>query len=299
MHTTLAPSSLTNKKSKLGKYIFLLPAIFILLLFFIFPILLTVIFSFSNLSLTGAQSQNFQFIGLENYSQMFNDPEVFHSIVNTIVFLVGSSLIGQQVLGFLIAILMKNKNTIFRRVIGSIVLSGWVMPEVVCALCMANFLNDNGTLNEVIKLFGGTPILWLYKLPMMSIIIANTWHGTAFSMLVYQAALDDVPKDIEEAAVVDGASGMTVLLKIIIPNIKGSIMTNMMLNTLSTLGVFGLIFMMTGGGPANATTTLPLLMYKEAFGSFQIGYGTAIAMILLVIGVILSIFYVKSSKLKI
>ncbi|GLC31231.1 carbohydrate ABC transporter permease [Clostridium omnivorum] len=299
MDTAAATSSLENKRSKFGKYLFLLPAVSLLLLFFIFPILLTVIFSFSNLTLTGSESQNFQFIGLENYTQMFRDPQVFKSIVNTVIFLVFSSLIGQQVFGFLIAILMKNKNTIFRRVVGTIVLAGWVMPEVVCALCMANFLNDSGTLNSVIKLFGGTPVQWLYKFPMFSIIIANAWHGTAFSMLVYQAALDDVPTDIEEAAVVDGASNFTILLKIILPNIKGSIITNMMLNTLSTLGVFGLIYMMTGGGPGDSTTTLPLLMYSEAFGSFQIGYGTAISMILLAIGVILSFFYVKASKVKI
>lgn len=299
MDTAAATSSLVNGKSKFGKYLFLLPAVSLLLLFFIFPILLTVIFSFSNLSLTGSQSQNFQFIGLENYRQMLRDPQVFKSIVNTVIFLVFSSLVGQQVFGFLIAILMKNKNTIFRRVVGTIVLAGWVMPEVVCALCMANFLNDSGTLNSVIKIFGGTPVQWLYKFPMLSIIIANAWHGTAFSMLVYQAALDDVPTDIEEAAVVDGASNWTILLKIILPNIKGSIITNMMLNTLSTLGVFGLIYMMTGGGPGDSTTTLPLLMYSEAFGSFQIGYGTAISMILLAIGVILSFFYVKASKVKI
>lgn len=292
-------SSLTCKRSSFGKYVFLMPAVFLLLLFFIFPILLTVIFSFSNLSLTGVQSQDFQFVGLENYRQMLQDSEVLNSIWNTLVFLVFSSLIGQQFFGFLIALLMKNKNTIFRRIIGSIVLSGWVMPEVVCALCMANFLNDNGTLNAVIKLFGGSPVLWLYQFPMLSIIIANAWHGTAFSMLVYQAALDDVPKDIEEAAVVDGASNLRILFRIILPNIKGSITTNMMLNTLSTLGVFGLIYMMTGGGPGNSTTTLPLLMYSQAFGSFQIGYGTAISMILLLIGVVLSIFYVKASKVKV
>lgn len=299
MSNVAAMSSNFKKKLNFGKYIFLLPAVSLLLLFFIFPIILTVIFSFSNLSLTGSQSQNFRFIGLENYRQMLKDTEVFKSIVNTLVFLVCSSLIGQQVFGFLIAILMKNKNAIFRRVIGSIVLSGWVMPEVVCALCMANFLNDSGTLNSIIKIFGGTPVLWLFKYPMLSIIIANAWHGTAFSMLVYQAALDDVPTDIEEAAVVDGASNMTILLKIILPYIKGSIITNMMLNTLSTLGVFGLIYMMTGGGPGDSTTTLPLLMYNDAFGSFQIGYGTAISMILLTIGVVLGVFYVKASKVKI
>ncbi|WP_238916785.1 sugar ABC transporter permease [Clostridium sp. YIM B02555] len=292
-------SSLFNKKSKFGKYIFLLPAVSLLLLFFIFPIVLTVIFSFSNLSLTGSQAQDFKFIGLENYRQMLKDTQVFKSIVNTLVFLVCSSLIGQQVFGFLIAVLMKNKNTIFRRVVGSIVLSGWVMPEVVCALCMANFLNDAGTLNSIINAFGGTPVSWLFKYPMLSIVIANAWHGTAFSMLVYQAALDDVPTDIEEAAVVDGASNIAILFKIILPNIKGSIITNMMLNTLSTLGVFGLIYMMTGGGPGDSTTTLPLLMYNDAFGSFQIGYGTAISMILLTIGVILGVIYVKASKVKI
>ncbi len=299
MSTAEATPSLFKRKFNLGKYLFLLPAVSLLLLFFIFPILLTIIFSFSNLSLTGSQSLNFRFIGLENYRQMFKDTEVYKSIVNTIVFLICSSLIGQQIFGFLIAILMKNKNTIFRRIIGSIVLSGWVMPEVVCALCMANFLNDSGTLNSIISAFGGTPVLWLFEFPMLSIIIANAWHGTAFSMLVYQAALDDVPTDIEEAAIVDGASNKTILLKIILPYIKGSIITNMMLNTLSTLGVFGLIYMMTGGGPGDSTTTLPLLMYNDAFGSFQIGYGTAISMILLTIGVILGVLYVKASKVKI
>lgn len=299
MSTAESTPSLFKRKLNLGKYLFLLPAVSLLLLFFIFPILLTIIFSFSNLSLTGSQSLNFRFIGLENYRQMFMDTEVYKSIVNTLVFLICSSLIGQQIFGFLIAILMKNKNTIFRRVIGSIVLSGWVMPEVVCALCMANFLNDSGTLNSIISAFGGKPVLWLFEFPMLSIIIANAWHGTAFSMLVYQAALDDVPTDIEEAAIVDGASNKTILLKIILPYIKGSIITNMMLNTLSTLGVFGLIYMMTGGGPGDSTTTLPLLMYNDAFGSFQIGYGTAISMILLTIGVILGVLYVKASKVKI
>ncbi|NLJ31938.1 MAG: sugar ABC transporter permease [Clostridiales bacterium] len=277
----------------------MLPATLLLLFFFIFPILITVIFSFSNLCLTGAQSSSFQFIGLQNYNQMIQDPEVLTSVWNTLIFLFFSSLVGQQFFGFLIATMMKNRNTVFRRVIGSIVLSGWVMPEVVCALCMANFLSDTGALNMIIKLFGGTAVSWLYQFPMFSIIIANAWHGTAFSMLVFQAALDNVPKDIEEAAIVDGASNMRILFRIILPNIKGSIVTNMMLNTLQTLGVFGLIYMMTGGGPGNSTTTLPLLMYKEAFGSFQIGYGTAISMVLLVIGIVLSTFYVKTSKVKV
>ena len=96
---------------------------------------------------------------------------------------------------------------------------------------------------------------------MLSVIIANIWHGTAFSMLNFQSALDNVSGDIEEAARVDGANRVQVLWKIIIPCIKDTIATNIMLNTLSTLGVYGLIYAMTGGGPANKTTTLPIYIW--------------------------------------
>lgn len=276
----------------------LVPSVILMLIFFVFPILLTLIFSFTNLALTGEAASSLQFIGIENYKKMFADPSVITSIINTLIFLVGSSLIGQQLLGFIIAYCMKNKNTMFRRVIGIIVLAGWILPEVVVALCMTTFLEDEGTLNSIIQLFRGTAITWLYTFPMVSIIIANAWHGTAFSMLVFQAALDDVPRDIEEAAIVDGASGAKVLFYITIPYIKGSITTNMMLNTLQTLGVFGLIYMMTGGGPGTLTTTLPILMYNQAFVNYQIGYGTAISMILLVLGVVLSVFYTKAMHVK-
>lgn len=290
--------SVRERLSMIGKYLYLLPSIILMLIFFIYPIILTFIYSFTNLALTGAAAQNTRFVGLENYITMIKDPAVGKSILNTVIFLVGSSLIGQQLLGFTVAFLMKNKNSMFRRVIGTIILAGWVMPEIVCALCMSTFLGDEGTLNVIIKIFGGSPVTWLYTFPMISIIIANAWHGTAFSMLVFQAALDDVPKDIEEAAIVDGASRSKVLFSVIIPYIKGSITTNMMLNTLQTLGVFGLIYTITGGGPGDATTTLPIFMYNQAFINYQLGYGTAISMILLSLGIILSVFYTKAMNVK-
>lgn len=293
--------SLVKKKSnkiRFGKYLFFVPSVGLMLLFFIFPILLTVIYSFTNSMLTGAGSQNLKFVGLSNYIRMFSDPVVKISILNTLIFLVGSSLIGQQVIGFIVALMMKNKNSAFRKVIGALVLSGWVIPEIIVAFCMMTFLGDNGTLNAILSPFHIKAISWLYKYSMLSIIIANTWHGTAFSMLIFQAALDDVPKEIEEAAIVDGANGVNVLFRITIPYIKGSISTNMMLNTLQTLGVFGLIYTMTGGGPSTSSTTLPIFMYNEAFINYQIGYGTAISMILLAIGIILSIFYAKAMNIR-
>jgi len=284
-----------NRNSYTWLY-FLLPSIVIMLVFFITPVFLTFFYSFTNLALTGESARELKFVGFDNYIHMFKDPTVKISIWNTLVFLFGSAVIGQQLLGLFIALLMKRKNRPFRRVIGTIVLAGWVTPEIVCALCLYSFFGDEGTLNSIITSLGLPAVTWLYTVPMLTIILANIWHGTAFSMLVFQAALDDVPSEVEEAAVVDGASKWQVLIRIIIPYIKDSFMTNMMLITLQTLGVFGLIYAMTGGGPGTSTTTLPIFMYNQAFVNYQLGYGTAISLLLLLIGIVLSLFYTRSLK---
>lgn len=294
--SSLTAASAYKKNSTYTWLFYLLPSVVIMLLFFIYPILLTFFYSFTNLALTGESAKQLQFIGIDNYIRMFQDPTVTISVWNTLIFLIGSAVIGQQVLGFLIALLMKKKNKTFRRVVGTIVLAGWVTPEIVCALCLYSFFGDEGTLNSIITFFGIPAVTWLFTVPMLTVIIANIWHGTAFSMLVFQAALDDVPAEIEEAAVVDGASKLQILFRIIIPYIKESITTNMMLVTLQTLGVFGLIYAMTGGGPGTSTTTLPIFMYNQAFVNYQLGYGTAISLLLLLIGIILSMFYIRSMK---
>lgn len=294
--SSMAADGFYKKRKTYTWLYFLLPSIAIMLLFFIYPILLTFFYSFTNLALTGESAKELKFIGIDNYIRMFEDPTVRVSIWNTLIFLFGSAVIGQQVLGFLIALLMKHKNKMFRRVVGTIVLAGWVTPEIVCALCLYSFFGDEGTLNSILTSFGIPEVTWLYTVPMVTIILANIWHGTAFSMLVFQAALDDVPNEIEEAAVVDGASRWQILIRIIVPYIKDTITTNMMLVTLQTLGVFGLIYAMTGGGPGTSTTTLPIFMYNQAFVNYQLGYGTAISLLLLIIGIVLSLFYIRSMK---
>ncbi len=277
------------------KSVLLIPAVVMLAIFFVLPILLTVYYSFTNLALTGENAKTLDFIGLENYSKMFEDPSVKISIMNTLIFLIGS-LIGQQVLGFTLATLMKNKNKTFRSFVGPCILAGWVMPEIVVALCCSTFFGDSGTLNVILEFLHLQTVEWLYQFPMLIIVLSNIWHGTAFSMMNFQSALDGVPSDIEDAAKVDGASRFQNLIRIILPHIKNTIATNTMLNTLSTLGVFGLIYTMTGGGPGTKTLTLPIFMYKQAFVSYQLGYGTAISMILLMIGIIFSVLYTRLTK---
>ncbi|MFM9282064.1 carbohydrate ABC transporter permease [Paenibacillus jiagnxiensis] len=283
----------------LRSVLFLFPAWLLLLVFFAGPILLTFYFAFTNLSLTGTAAQNIQFVGFQNFTAMFQDPNFRISMVNTILFLLASAVLGQQILGFILALLMKERNPTFRRLIGIIVIAGWVTPEIVVAFCWVAFLSDNGTLNAILGYAGLQPVAWLYTFPMVSVIVANIWHGTAFSMMVFQAALDDVPKTIEEAAVIDGASRFQVLTRVVIPTVKGSIVTNMILVTLQTLGVFTLIYAMTGGGPGTATQTLPIFMYNQAFVNYQLGYGTAISLILLLIGILASLVYMRSMNVKV
>ena len=284
----------SQEKKALG---FLLPTLVLLAIFFIWPIVLSFYYSMTNMTLSGSKAVNFDFVGFQNFTRLFADPLFRTSFMNTLIFLVFSAIIGQLVFGFIIAYLMKQKNPLVRSTVGLITLIGWIMPEVVVSFCMVAFFNRDGTLSAVLQGIGilKEPVAWLVSFPMVSVIIANIWHGTAFSMMQFQAALDDVPAEIEESANLDGANWFHNLIYITIPMIKSTILTDTILITLKTLAVFGLIYAMTGGGPGTSTTTLSIYMYKQAFGSYQMGYGTAIALIMLVVGIVLSLISVKVS----
>jgi multiple sugar transport system permease protein len=279
--------------------LFLLPTWALMLVFFVLPVLLTFYYSFTNLSLTGPNSVDTHFVGFTNFVTMFADPAFRTSVLMTLIFLVFSAIVGQQVLGLIIALLLQQKPRAFRSIIGILVIVGWVTPEIVVAFIWFAFFSDHGTANSVAGLLGFKPIAWLVHFPMMCVVVANIWHGTAFSMLVYQAALGDVPSEVKEAAMIDGATGWRRLVGVTLPIIKGSVATNMILITLQTLGLFTLIYALTGGGPGTSTETLPIYMYEQAFSNYQLGYGTAISLVLLLIGIIASFAYLKILRVKI
>lgn len=286
-----------HKKDQMRKVIVsLLPALALIGFFYLAPMIISIIYSFTNKTLVGSKSQEFDFVGISNYIFMFKDSRFIISFINTLVFLVFSAVLGQQILGFIIAFLMQNKSKGLRKFVGTSVLLGWITPEVVVAFIFFAFFSVKGSLNDAIGLFGIGPIAWLFDFAMIAVIVANIWRGSAFSMLMYQAALSNVPEEAKESAMIDGANKFQVIFRIILPIIKGTIVTNTILVTIPTLGLFGVIFALTGGGPGNDTTTMPIYMYKQAFISYQIGYGTAMAIILLLLSILLSIFYIKSFR---
>lgn len=285
------------KKTRLRTtFLFLFPSFLLIFVFFALPVFVTVFYSFTNKTLVGVKAQNWNFIGLDNYKFMFSDSRFFISLKNTIVFLFFSALVGQQVLGFTLAYLMERKSAALRRFVGTAVLLGWITPEVVVSFIFFAFLNTEGSLNSVLALFGLKPVAWLFDYAMISVIFANIWRGSAFSMLIFQSALGNVGQSVRESARIDGANTFQILFRIILPLISGSIVTNTILITLQTIGLFGLIYALTGGGPGFDTTTVPIYMYNKAFSAYQLGYGTAMAIILVLFGVLMSIFYMRSFK---
>lgn len=269
------------------------PSVLLILLFLAAPILWSFHASFTNAALTGRNARNPDWTGVENYVRLLGDSAFPAAVVLTVVFVAASAVVGQNMLGLLIAGLMTRARRPVAAVVGTAVVAAWVLPEIVAAFAAYAYFSKDGTLNQVLGGAGMAGADWLYAYPMVAVVLANIWRGTAFSMLVYRAALADVPQDISEAALMDGAAGWQRLVFITLPLIRSSIATNLMLVTLQTLAVFTLIWVMTAGGPSNASTTLPVLAYQEAFKFGDIGYGTAIASVLIVLGLVFGIAYVR------
>ncbi|MFF5537093.1 carbohydrate ABC transporter permease [Streptomyces cinerochromogenes] len=269
----------------------LAPAVVLLLLFLAGPIAYCVWIAFTDLQLTGQAHSSF--VGFANFRRAFRDNAFLNAVWLTLVFTVVSSLVGQNTLGLALAALMKRASKPVRTLTGAVVVTAWVLPEVVAGFLLYAFFRREGTLNAVLDWLHLPRQNWLFTLPILAVSFANVWRGTAFSMLVYSAALDEIPAEITEAAEVDGAGGWRRLWHITLPMIRRSIGTNLMLNTLQTLSVFGLIWVMTRGGPGDRSQTLPLFMYEQAFQNSMIGYATAVALLLLVVGSLFSVVYLR------
>ncbi|MBZ6371166.1 MAG: sugar ABC transporter permease [Microbacterium hominis] len=285
-----------RRGSRLARILPLLPAILLLLAFMAGPIAYALYGSLTNRSMTGPRAANPQFIGLDNYAELFTSPDFWMSLWLTVVFVLASAVIGQNVLGMLLAVLLRSAVKPLRSIVGGLVVLAWVLPEIVAAFALYAFFSKDGTLNVMLGWVGLGGTAWLYYFPMLAVILANIWRGTAFSMMVYDAALAEVPPELTEAAEIDGANAWRRFTRVTLPFIRRSISTNLLLTTLQTLGVFTLIWVMTGGGPGIQSSTLPVLAYQEAFKFAQVGYGTAIAVVTLLIGAVFSIAYIKILK---
>ncbi len=271
----------------------MLPAAVLLIGFMLGPILYSLYLAFTDSAIRGDGASDTRFVGFSNFTDAFTDGDFWNSVALTLVFTVVSAVIGQNVMGMLLALLMERAHRILSFAVTSVVIAAWILPEVVAGYLLYTFFADEGSLNTILAGIGLPTQNLLFSAPILAVSFANIWRGTAFSMLVYSAALSSVPGDVYESAALDGAGAVRRFRSITLPLLRPAIATNLMLTTLQTLSVFGLIFIMTGGGPARQSQTLPLYMYEQAFSYGQLGYGTAVALLLLLIGAAASLVYLR------
>ncbi len=291
---TAPPRRATRPRRTLLRGLPIIPSVVLLVVFLAGPIAYCIYAAFTDMALTGQSSTSF--VGFANFTRAFADSAFLSSVWLTLVFTVLSAIIGQNVLGMALALLSRSGWAVVRAFTSAVVIGAWVLPEVVAAYLWTAVLGTDGSWNAITGFFGIPAQNWLFTTPILAVSIANVWRGTAFSMLVYSAALSEVPKDLEEAALVDGAGRFRLLVSITIPLVRRTIATNLMLITLQTLSVFGLIYTMTKGGPSEKSMTLPLFAYNQAFVSADLGYGTAIALLLLLIGGVFSVVYLRALR---
>ena len=271
----------------------IVPAVVLLVLFLAGPVLYSVYLAFTNRALRGEGADATSLVGVGNFTDALTSAEFWNSAGLTLVFTVVSAVIGQNLLGLALALLMRNASRPVSAVTGAIVVGAWILPEVVVGYLWYTFLAGDGSLNALLGLVGLPDQELLTALPIVAVSFANIWRGTAFTMLVYTAALSEISRDIEEAATIDGAGPVQRFFELTLPLIRRAVATNLMLITLQTLSVFGLIYVMTAGGPGTSSQTLPLYMYEQAFSYGRLGYGTAVALLLLLIGGIASLGYLR------
>lgn len=269
---------------------FVAPALVLVGVFLVFPALWTLYLGLLEYSLTGSGAQAPVFVGLDNYVTAMKDPGFLRSLWLTLLFVAGSAVLGQNVMGFLLAWYFRSAGRVVRTTLNVLVLLAWILPgSVVAFLWQALLDRRGGTLNA---LLGTTDSAWVLEHPMAVIIIFNIWRGTAFSMLLYSAALSTVPSSHLEVARMSGARGWQQLRDIVLPSVKGYILTNTLLITLWTFNDFS-PYLLTGGGPNGASEILPVYIYREAIIGGELGYGSAISLLLLLANLVIAVFYIR------
>ncbi|EAR52046.1 hypothetical protein OG2516_18315 [Oceanicola granulosus HTCC2516] len=274
-----------------------LPALVLCTLFIFIPAFLTIVGSFYAFGLT---SERWTPVGLANYVKAGNDPIFWVALKNNLIIVFGS-IVMQVGIGTVLAAILDRGigfGQVFFRVV---IFMPMVISAVAVALIWLIILDPNiGILNALVKSLGLSPPTrgWLGdpSISIWMVLIVAGWQYTGFMMVLILAGLQAIPKDLYEAAALDGARGMRAFWSITLPNLRNVLLVAVLITTIGGFKVFDLIFVLTGGGPANATQVLGTYIYLQAFTLTNMGYANAIAVVLLAIAVLLGWLQLKASR---
>ncbi len=274
-------------------WFFLLPAVLVFSTFSWYPIIRGFIISFQSIDLINKP----EFVGIENFTMLFEDQDMPTAWKNTLYY----SFLG-VIFGYLVPLLIalfinevRRGKSFFRLV--------FYTPTVVppmAAMLLWKWIYDprSGLANLVVGLFGGEPLLWLNSpdTAMLSIVFMSTWAYSGGTMLLYLAALQGVPASLYEAAEIDGAKLPRRLWHVTLPEIRGVMIILLVLQIIGTMQVFVEPFVMTKGGPANATLTVIMLVYRYGFEYRNFGIAGALGVLMFIVLVLFSLMYLRLSR---
>lgn len=274
---------LSRKKTKQA-YIFMFPVIISLLFVFGYPLINSFIMAFQNYKLTAPNDIGFN--GGENFKNLFGDKDTMLVMKNTVIYLI-VSVVGQFVIGISLAMGLKKKFK-GRGLYQAVVFLPWAFSGYVIGLMFRwAFNGEYGVVNDLLLKTGiiTEKISWLGTpgWSLAVVIMATIWIGFPFFSIMLLAALQSIPQEIYEAADVDGCGAVRRFIQITLPYLKPTIMATVLLRTIWTLNSFDLVVIITGGGPANTSNTLPSYMYTRAFANFDFGFASALGVTLMVL----------------
>lgn len=267
------------------------PSLMLLIFLTAYPIFGVFYFSLHKYNLITGE---FTFSGIEEYKELLNDSLFKVSVLNTIVFSLFATFL-QTILGLGIAVIINQKFPGKRFILPLVVLPNMFSAVVVSSMWKLMLDPETGLVNYVLKMLGFQPLPWLtsVSLALPSIIIIDTWQWTPICFLIFYAGLQSIPREIYEAALIDGASSFTTFRRITLPMIKSHIALVLLLRSIDTFRLFDKVYLLTGGGPADATETISLYIFKEGLIFWEIGKASAASFIMLGIIIVISILYVR------
>ncbi|KHK96459.1 ABC transporter permease [Microbacterium mangrovi] len=283
--------------ASLARWMFVIPAILFVLIFFGYPVVKNVTMSLQNYTTATFYTGEAPWVGFANYVSVVTNSLFSTTVVNTALFTIGSIAL-QFVIGLALALFFTRQFPLggFLR---SMLLLPWLLPLIASSAVWKWILDqDSGALNQFLGLFGIQPVPWLVSpsLALVAVIGVNIWLGIPFNTTILYSGLQAVPEELYEAASLDGAVGWRAFWHITWPSIRSVVSVVIVLGVVYTLKAVDIILGLTGGGPANSTQTLATWAYQKSFVEFAFGQGAAISNVLIVVSLVFAFVYLYLSR---
>lgn len=287
-----------SRRRPLG-WLFAAPAVVYMLAFFGYPLVRNVLMSFQEFTPRTYFTGEAPFNGLENWRAVFSDDLFGDALWQTLLFTVGS-LAGQFTIGLALAVFFSRRFAL-SGFVRAVLLLPWLVPMVVSAVVWRRLLDqEHGVLNGLLTALGlsdgGVPWLSSPDLALLSAVVVNIWIGVPFNMVILYGGLQEIPRELHEAAALDGASAWRAFRSVTLPALRPVVTVVLVLGFMSTIKILDLILALTGGGPADSTQTLGTMTYQLSFLELDFGQGAVIGNVLILISAVFAVLYLRTDR---